>query len=347
MQRRDQIDATRAKHFAWIFLRPGDSAGIADLLRAEEMGDVAPARAEPEMPAAASEAQLERSREKARAACRALSLAVAEAWALGDDDAGARVAKRLLARADRLGAALAGMDSHPAEAVRLLRLFVRHASRMTRRQRERAAMLASAVPLAHPEAADYLVEIARASDRLTAEVLLEEADWDPEVGDVDALVARLADVIDEGPTDDSRVIAIDLLAHLERRVATVPVLRRALRHQAFAVRSQALHALAMAVPCAVADEDLVSILRDLVANAPPDVLAGHEANYERQEENERMMADAVVAALAHVQPAEAEEALLDLIDAEHDAVWLDAGWATEALAAAFPETAAAMVDHWL
>ena len=59
------------------------------------------------------------------------------------------------------------------------------------------------------------------------------------------------------------------------------------------------------------------------------------------------MADGVIAALAHVQPAEAEEALLDSIDAEHDAGWLDAGWATEALAAAFPETAAAMVDHWL
>jgi hypothetical protein len=28
-------------------------------------------------------------------------------------------------------------------------------------------------------------------------------------------------------------------------------------------------------------------------------------------------------------------------------VWLDAGWATEALAVAFPDTAATMVDHWL
>ena len=60
-----------------------------------------------------------------------------------------------------------------------------------------------------------------------------------------------------------------------------------------------------------------------------------------------MMAEGVIAALSHVQPAEAEEALLDLIDAEHEVGWLDAGWATEALAAAFPDTAAAMVDHWL
>jgi hypothetical protein len=93
----------------------------------------------------------------------------------------------------------------------------------------------------------------------------------------------------------------------------------------------------------------VLVLRDLVANAPPDVVgSGEEADVQEElEEDERMMADGVIVALAHVQPAEAEEALLDLIDAEHDAGWLDAGWATEALAAAFPETAAAMVDHWL
>ena len=68
---------------------------------------------------------------------------------------------------------------------------------------------------------------------------------------------------------------------------------------------------------------------------------------EEDEEDERMLAGAVISALAQVQPSEAEEALLDWIDAEHDALWLDAGWATEALAVAFPDTAAAMVDHWL
>src|ERR1019366_7636471 len=217
---------------------------------------------------------------------------------------------------------------------------------MTRRQRERAAWVAAAVPLDHTETADLLVEIARAGDRSTAEVLLEDDEWSPEVGDVDALVARLADVVDEGPTDLARAVAVDLLARLERRGAVVLALRRALRQPCFAVRAHALYALAIpasTVPCGVTDYDLVLVLRDLVANAPPDALHGDEG----QEEDERMMADAVIASLAHVQPAEAEEALLDLIDAEHDAIWLDAGWATEALAAAFPETAAAMVDHWL
>ena len=144
MQRRDQIDPTRAKHFAWMFVRPGDSAGIADLLRAVEAerearpGRAAPAAARCRPPRRSSSA---RARRRARRVARCRS-----AWPRrgrsADDDASARATKRLLARADRLGVALAGMGAHPAEAVRLLRLVVRHASRMTRRQRERAAYVA-------------------------------------------------------------------------------------------------------------------------------------------------------------------------------------------------------------
>jgi hypothetical protein len=80
----------------------------------------------------------------------------------------------------------------------------------------------------------------------------------------------------------------------------------------------------------------------LVAHAPPEALVD-----EAREEDERTFADAVLAALAHVQPDEAGEALLDWIDAEHESMWLDAGWATEALALGFPETGAVMADHWL
>jgi hypothetical protein len=354
MQRHDQLDAARAKHFAWRFIRPGDRERIDELLRAAEAAVEASGQAtalpttrdpgaEAPVPSGLSDGQLERAREKARLSCRALAGSVAEAWASREDDTSVRAVKRLLGRAERLGIGLVGMDAHPTEAVRLLRLFVRHAHRMTRRQRERAAWVAAAVPLEHPEIADLLFEIARAGDRATADVLLEDEEWTPEVDDVDALIARLADVVDEGPTDDARAVAVDLLARLGSRGGCVAVLRRALRQPGFPVRSHAFHALATMSPCGVTDEDLVIVLRDLVLQAPPDALRGGE----EQEEDERMMADAVIAALAHVQPAEAEEALLDLIDAEHDAMWLDAGWATEALAAAYPETAAAMVDHWL
>ncbi len=353
MQRRDQIDATRARQFAWRFLLPGDTERIAELLRAVDDGADPAAHVSPLAP---STAQLERSRDRARAACRALSLSIAEAWALADGADCARAVKRLLARADRLGNAIGAMEEHPAEAVRFVRLLVRHGGKLTRRQRDRAACVAVLLPLAHPETANLLVEIARAADRATARLLLEEdEEWCRHVGDVDSLVARLADTLEEGPTDDVRAVAIDLLARLQRldagpsnaaRAVCVAALRRALRRCGFGARAHALAALASAAPCAVGEEDLVFVLRDLVANAPPDVLREGEQQDER-EEDERMMADAILAALGHVQPAEAEEALLDLIDAEHDAVWLDAGWATEALSVAYPETAAAMVDHWL
>ena len=218
---------------------------------------------------------------------------------MAGEEESARATKRLLVRADRIGAELEAMDAHPAEAVRLLRLVVRHAARMTRRQRERATYVAAAMPLHHPEMVDLLVEIARAGDRATAGALLEDGAWSADVDDVDALVARLADVIDEGPTDVSRAVAVDLLALLDRRATTVLALRRALRQPAFVVRSHALYALAAGAPCAVTPDDLVLVLRDLVANPPPDILSGGEdpGVQEQLEEDERMMADGVIAAL--------------------------------------------------
>jgi len=336
----DQLDATLAKHFAWSFVRPGDTADLAERLRAaEEEGSE---RADVPTPRLPDEEEAGRALDRSRKACRPLALAVAEAWAIDDDEASARVAKRLLTKADRLGASLAGMDAHPAESVRLLRLLVRHGPRMTRRQRERAAHAATLLPLDHPETADLLVEIARAADREMARALRSDEAWAPHVGDVDALVSRLADVIDAGPSHVCRAVAVDLVTLFDRREAAAPALRRALRLPSFAVRAHALHALATAQPCAVLQGDLLHVLRDLVEHAPPASL--HD---EEHEDDERTLADAVVTALAFVRPEEAEETLLDLIDADHDAMWLDAGWATEALSVAFPSTAAVMVDHWL
>jgi hypothetical protein len=343
MGRQDEIDATLARHFAWTHARPQDIPDVADRLRAAEAEAVAEsAGAVPAEVLALPPATGEPDREHAREKARPLALAIAEAWALEDDEASARATKRLLSRAERLGGDLVGMEAHRVEAVRLLRLFVRHGPKMTRRQRERASSMAALLPLDHPETADLFVETARAADRAMVAALLPSEEEVPDVGDEDALVARLADVIDAGPTHAGRAAAVDVVARLEGRAAAVPVLRRALRLPSFAVRAHAMHALATMEPCAVAGEDLIHVLRDLVAHAPPDASRDDE-----HEEDERMLADAVLVALAHVRPPEAEETLLDLIDAEHEAVWLDAGWATEALAVAFPDTAAAMVDHWL
>ncbi|HLK35146.1 MAG TPA: hypothetical protein VKU41_00250 [Polyangiaceae bacterium] len=361
MRHGDELHGTLAKHFAWCFARTGADAVAATRLRAaqesapirmrhapdegpgsgEDLGD-----AEVDLPAVlVNEVEVERSRDRARDACGPLAAGVRETWAEADEDAAARGTKRLLTRADRLGIELVGMDAYPQEGVRLLRLFVRHGPTMTRRQRERAHTVATLLPLEHPEVAELLVEIARGADRDMADALASgelEEPWTPDVGDPQALAARLAEVIDLGPTHDCRAIAIDVLALLPRCDPAYPALRRALRLPSFAVRARALRALARARPCPVTEDDLASLLRDLVTHGPPDSFQD-----DRHEEDERTLAEAVVAALAHVRPPEAEETLLDLIDADFDAVWLDAGWATEALAVAFPETAATMVDHWL
>lgn len=341
MERRDQLDTTLARQFAWCFVVPGGAADVADLERRLRTGDAPGAEVGLDPAVAMDEPDTHRSHDRSRASCRVLARAIGEAWSLSDD-AAARATKRLLARADRLGVELVGMDAEPAQAVQLLRLFVRHGSKMTRRQRDRAAAVATLLPLDGPELADLLLELARAGDRKLVDALLSDENWVPALEDRDQVAAGLAHVVDVGPTNACRAVAIDLLARLGRPDVALPALRRALRLPVFGVRARALHALATGQPCAVLEEDLVRVLRDLAAHPPPDVLRDDE-----REEEERMLADAVIEALAHVRPADAEEALLDLIDAEHETVWLDEAWATEALAVAFPETAAVMVDHWL
>ncbi len=339
----DQLDAALARYFAWSFARPWDTPDIEERLSAAQR-DSAAAGPDSELPVV-DESSLQRSFDRARAGCRALAQAIAEVWALTDNEASLAATKRLLARADRLGGDLTEMDAGSPDAVRLLRLFVRHGQQMTRRQRERAAAVSMLLPAPEPhtaELADLLVEIAQAGDGAMADALLSEEDRLPPLGDVPMLGVRLADVVDEGPIHAARAVAIDFLARLEPRDTATAALRRALHLPSFAVRARALHALSTSEPPAVTAADLVHVLQDLVAHPPPFTLSDDE-----HEENERMMAEGVIAALEHVQPPQAEEALLDLIDAEHETVWLDAAWATEALAVAFPETAAAMVDHWL
>jgi hypothetical protein len=358
MNRHDRIDATLAKHFAWSFASTGShgSGGVvADLeqrLRAAR-GSAHPPPLEPDVapppPAPLDEHAIEAARLRVRKACRPLAAAVEKAWALeqeGHETRGPQAAKRLLARAERLDHVLAGFDEQPVMAVRLVRLFVRHGAKMTPSQRERAAEVATLLPLDDPEAGELLVEVARAGDRLMASALLADDEWAPELGDARGVAARLADVIEAGPGSShaSRVAAIDLLALLDdaSRALAVTALRRALRVPSLTVRGHALHALLSFEPCPLVEADVVPTLRDLALHAPPEALGEED-----REEDERLLADALLTAIARLRPAEAEEALLDVIDAEHDALWLDAAWATEALSVAFPPTAAAMVDYWL
>jgi hypothetical protein len=341
----DRIDAALAKHFAWSFARSGVVPDLEQRLRAARDPAAAAPLARDSVPAAPiDEGAAERTRERARRACAPLALAIESAWSTEDEGESARTTKRLLVRAERLDHVLAGLDARPVLAVRLLRLFVRHGAKWTPDQRERAAALATLLPLDDPEVAELLVEAARAGLREMATALLADEDWRPDVGDGRALGSRLAEVIEGGPTHASRVVAIDVLslAGPAARAVAAPALRRALRVPSIAVRGHALHALVTAEPCPLVGADVVPLVRELTLHGIPEAVGDEE-----QEEDERLFADALLAAIGRVSPAESEEALLDLIDADHEALWLDAAWATEALAAAFPETAAAMVDHWL
>jgi hypothetical protein len=340
MASRDKLDPALAKHFAWCFAPPGGVVDVAERLRwaREEQA----AYGEPALTAELLEPlELEDTPGRARSLCGDLSAAVADAWAEARLDASVAATKRILSRADRLGVDIAGMDAHPTEAVHMLRLMVRHGAKLTRRQRERAAAVAERVPLAPREVVDLLVEVAQAGDRTMAEALLS-GDAAAEIIDDGLLVARLADVLDAATTHASRALTIDILRHAKSLQGATSALRRALGLPSFAVRARALHALSTSEPVAVTEGDVVAVLRDLVAHPPPDAF-----EVEEQEEDERLLAEALTIALEHVQPDEAEGALLDLIDAGHDTIWLDAAWATEALAVCFPATAAVMVDHWL
>jgi hypothetical protein len=360
MRKPDQLDATLARYFAWRLVLPSDAAGADALTRAAFARAPEPALGEPDGagPAVApaemsvrAEPPADRvpARGKGATSCDALAAAIEEAWALGDPESSLRATRRLLGKAERMGDLVAGMDVHPRASVRLVRLLVRHGASMTRKQRERACVVAATMALEHPEAVDLAFEVAAAADREVAAILLPDPlaesavpAWAPEGAEANALAARLACVVDDGPTSAARLVALDLIAILTPRDAAAPALRRALRLGDLGVRARAAHALASSTPPAIAEDDVVDVVRDLVASPPAGALDDDD-----REESERLLADSLLAALEHVQPAEAEEALLDLIDAEHDVIWLDAGWATEALAVAYPETAAAMVDHWL
>ena len=208
MPRRDEIDATLAKHFAWSFVPPDRTAEVGEVLRAAEASAASEPPAAPAPPPPQDEAAIEAFQARSRAACRPLAEAIASAWATADEEKRVAQVKRLLSRAHRLGVEIVGMQEWPVEAVRLLRMIALHGARLSRGQRERGASVASLMPLDHPETADLLIDVARVGDSSLADAIFADDEWTPEVGDQDALVARLADVVDDGPSHASRAVAI-------------------------------------------------------------------------------------------------------------------------------------------
>jgi hypothetical protein len=126
MPRRDEIDLALAKHFAWTFVRPEETARVDEKLAAIASHLAEGPGPDPEhAPARVEEPRAGEQRAHARAASQFLVAAIGAAWTTADDQERFLATKRLLGRARRLGLEIVGMDVAPLEGARLLRLFVR------------------------------------------------------------------------------------------------------------------------------------------------------------------------------------------------------------------------------
>src|ERR1700736_3141788 len=108
MPRRDEIDPTLAKYFAWSYVPPEPTARVDEkLLAAEAAAAAAQQVVAPSAEEAAREPQdeqaMEEFRARSRAACKPVALAAGEAWSEVDDEKRFQAVKRLLARSHRLG----------------------------------------------------------------------------------------------------------------------------------------------------------------------------------------------------------------------------------------------------
>jgi hypothetical protein len=329
---RDVLDKVRAMQFAWRMARPGETFVLPQ--------DEAPEAEPPSSPAVATQVN-EAFRDQALATSRALALEVARAWAMRDERAQLRATKALVRRAHDAGLQVVAMHEFPLEAVRFGRLAVRHMRKLSKNEREAAFATVTFLELPHEEAGELLVEIARAGASDFAEAVLWNEDAELVVGDTEVLARRLAELVDAGPTDRVRAVALDLLQVVDERV-TIPAVRRALRLPSFPVRARAMRNLVAYDPPAIEEADLRFALQDLVVHPPP------EDTDDAAEADQTMLADAILAALAVVQPAEGEDALLELEAAELSAlITLDCDWAREALAVGYPETAASLLEEKL
>ena len=217
-------------------------------------------------------------RREAREACALIADGVSRTWAIAEPAQQAQATSRLILRASEIGLPLAAIQHHPRESVRLLRLVVRHLDRLSPEALEAASHAAIWLDYSHVEAGELVLEVARPGSRRIEGALLMAMGLDrrkrlPQPADFGARLARL---IDEGPSWDVRLIALDFAETVDRD-DVVPALRRALRAPHLGARWWALHALNRRFPSALQPEDVLFLLEDAVLHPPPDDLREEEA----------------------------------------------------------------------
>jgi hypothetical protein len=359
MGKNDELDRSRAAAFAWRFTRPGEVIVLPDELDAEAEEEAAGEDEEgeedeigvddddeeepPEAPPAAGEGYFREAYE----VCGVLAAEVDRIWLLPEaEQAGAL--EPILLRADELGLGLCAMQHYPWQSIRLLRLALRCRDSLPREVWEATCTSAAWLDYNHAELFELLVEVACSGDRslVTAIMLaVSDARWKT-LARTPGAIARIARVIDEGPTHLARRIAVDWISCAGGREAA-PALRRALRLPHFVLRYRALGALDEHYPELILAEDVLFLLEDAVLHAPPDELQDEEidrANLYLPRTLER--------AIVRLRPRGAIAPLVAIAQDRCAGRWsmrasLDAPWALCVLAAAFPEEALPFVDRRL
>jgi hypothetical protein len=335
MGRGDELDKSVASRFAWRWVKPGETVDLSDDLT-DRTG-----AAETEPPPG-SQGKLEAVIEQGHREWHALAEDIARVWAMSDPAAQARGTAKLARRAAKMGLTLAASQDDPLEAVRMVRLFVRHFARLSRAARDEAENACLWVDLSHPEANDLVLEIARAgNERIGSALTLDPERMETIRPD---LSSELAKLLEEAKSWSSRVLALDWLTVFGERDA-VPAARRALRLPHMGVRLRAIQFLLGLAPPALTEGDVRLLLEDAVLYGAPFNLA--DDSYETASQ----YASALLDAIAAVRPTGGEDSLLAITEGYEtpygDDSMLDEAWALEALAAAYADNALPLIDEAL
>jgi len=353
MAKTDVLDRSRAAAYAWRRFTPGED--VAELLDAPE---AAPFEDADEGDASAEEASMfvvdadeaQRDattfRDEARARASALAEGVARAWFLPEAEQAEAIAV-LTQRADEMGMLSVAMEDHPLESVRLFRLALRHWTRLSQEARDAARHSLAWSDLSHPEVVDLFAEAVLLDDRaLHGSMMIALSlrdDTEEALARAPSAGARFARLLDEAVSSSSRRTAIFLVGIAGRADAALS-LRRALRPPHYNLRWRALACLDEDFPDAIDASDLLFLLEEAVAHAPPWIHG--------DEENSRAhcyFPDLLDRVIARLRPDGAAALLGRLVEGDCDvAFWgrpsLDAEWALGVLAATFPEEARPRID---
>jgi hypothetical protein len=341
MSKNDELDRRRAAAFAWRFTRPGEAIVLPDDEHAEAGHKPDPASQD------ASPAGDDGYIREAYDACDGIAEEIERIWSLPDAEQ-ASALEPLLARASELGLGLCAMQHYPWQSVRLLRLTLRCRDELSEDAWDAAWISATWLDYSHPELVDLLVEVAHAgATSLVASFMLvvPDARWQA-IARIPGAIARIARVIDEGPTHVARGIAVAWISCTGGREA-VPALRRALRAPHFVLRYRALDVLERRFPDMLQVDDVLFLLQDAVIHTPPDNLMDEEIRHANFD-----FPDTLEHAVARLRPAAAIEPLVTIAEDRGVSRWrirscLDSAWALGVLAAAFPEQAVLLIDERL